>query len=92
MGFPDGSLVKNLPAMQKAEEMQVQLLGQEEPLDHPRARGAREAVALLGGASWSQEVVPQRRCGCCRDAAQGRETDALSSLFLPPFHGERSLN
>ena len=33
MGFPDGSLVKNLPVMQKAEEMQVRLLGQEEPLE-----------------------------------------------------------
>ena len=29
LGFPDGSVVKNLPAMQK---MQVQSLGQENPL------------------------------------------------------------
>ena len=31
--FPDGSAVKNLPAMQEPEEMRVQSLGWEEPLD-----------------------------------------------------------
>ena len=34
MGFPDGSAVKNLPAMQ---ETQVQFLGQEDPLDKEMA-------------------------------------------------------
>ena len=34
MGFPDGSTVKNLPAMQ---ETQVQSLGQEVPLDKEMA-------------------------------------------------------
>ena len=32
MGFPSGSVVKNLPAMQETQEMQVQSLGQEDPL------------------------------------------------------------
>ena len=34
MGFPGGSLVKNLPAVQ---EMQVQSLGQEDPLEKEMA-------------------------------------------------------
>ena len=34
MGFPDGSVVKNLPAMQ---EMWVQSLGQEDPLEKEMA-------------------------------------------------------
>ena len=32
MGFPDGSVVKNPPAMQETHEMQVQSLGLENPL------------------------------------------------------------
>ena len=32
-GFPGGSVVKNLPAMQETQEMQVQFLGQEDPLE-----------------------------------------------------------
>ena len=32
MGIPGGSVVKNLPAMQEIHEMQVQSLGQEDPL------------------------------------------------------------
>ena len=32
MGFPSGSLVKNLPAMQETQGIQVRSLGQEEPL------------------------------------------------------------
>ena len=33
MGFPGGSAVKNLPAMQEKSETQVQSLGQEDPLE-----------------------------------------------------------
>ena len=32
MGFPGGSAVKNPPAMQEPQEMQVHSLGQEDPL------------------------------------------------------------
>ena len=32
-GFPGGSAVKNLPAMQKLQEMQVQILFQEHSLE-----------------------------------------------------------
>ena len=33
MGFPGGSAVKNLPAKQEPQEMCVQSLGQEDPLE-----------------------------------------------------------
>ena len=32
-GFPDGSEVKNLPVMQKMQEIRVQSLGWEDPLE-----------------------------------------------------------
>ena len=32
-GFPSGSAVKNMPAMQELQEMWVQSLGQEDPLE-----------------------------------------------------------
>ena len=35
--FPDGSVVKNLPAVQKTQETQVQSLGQEDPLEKEMA-------------------------------------------------------
>ena len=36
-GFPDGSAVKNPPAMQEPQEMQVWSLGQEDPLEEEMA-------------------------------------------------------
>ena len=36
-GFPVGSVVWNLPAMQKSQEMQVQFLGWEDPLEEGTA-------------------------------------------------------
>ena len=33
LGFPGGSVVKNLPAIQETQETQVQSLGQEDPLE-----------------------------------------------------------
>ena len=36
-GFPGGSAVKNLPALQKLQEMQVQILGQEDALEEGMA-------------------------------------------------------
>ena len=35
--FPDGSVVKNLPAVQKTQETQVQSLGQEDSLEKEMA-------------------------------------------------------
>ena len=37
MGFPSGSAVKNLPAMQEMQEMRVQSLGWEDPLEKEMA-------------------------------------------------------
>ena len=33
LGFPGGSVVKNPPAMQETQEMRVQSLGQDDPLE-----------------------------------------------------------
>ena len=57
MQFPSGSAVKNLPATQQPQEMQVRSLGQEDPLDegvatystvscleNPMDRGAWQAL------------------------------------------------
>ena len=57
MGFPDGSAVKNPPAMQETQEPQFRYLGQEDPghgvghdnpcqyscLENPMDRGAYQA-------------------------------------------------
>ena len=37
LGFPGGSVVKNLPAIQETQETQVQSLGQEDPLEKEMA-------------------------------------------------------
>jgi len=37
MGFPGGSAVKNLPAKQEPQEMCVQSLGREDPLEEGMA-------------------------------------------------------
>ena len=50
MGFPSGSLVKNLPAMQ---EIQVQSLGQEDPLEEGTAT---HSVILAWNIPWTEEA------------------------------------
>ena len=37
LGFPDGSVVKNLPAVQELKEMQVRSLSWEDPLEEGMA-------------------------------------------------------
>ena len=37
LGFPGGSVVKNQPAIQETQEMWVQSLGQEDPLEEKMA-------------------------------------------------------
>ena len=49
MGFPDGSVVKNLPAMQ---EIWVQSLGQEDPLEKEMA--AHSSI-LAWEVPWPEE-------------------------------------
>ena len=50
-GFPDGSMVKNPPAMQEPQETQVQFLGQEDPLEEGTAT---HSSILLPGESQGQ--------------------------------------
>ena len=51
-GFPGGSAVKNLPAMQEIQEMHVQPLGWVDPLE--------EGMASYREASWLQSMELQR--------------------------------
>ena len=50
--FPGGSVVKNLPAMQKTQEMRVQPLGQEDPLE---AGMATCSSVLAWRIPWTEE-------------------------------------
>jgi len=65
-GFPGGLAVKNLPAMQEPQEMQIQSLGQEDPLEegngnplqyscleNPMDRGAWWATVHRVTKSWT---------------------------------------
>ena len=46
-GFPGGSVVKNPPAMQEPQEMQVQWLSQEDPLEEGMATRSGTLVRKL---------------------------------------------
>ena len=50
--FPSSSAVKNLPAMQELQEMQVQSLGQEDPLEKEMATHSN---ILAWKISWTAE-------------------------------------
>ena len=54
-GFPAGSVVKNPPTMQQPQEMQIQSLGREDPLEegeatHPNILAWR--IPMGRGARW----------------------------------------
>ena len=51
-GFPGGSVVKNLPAMQGPQEMRVQSLGGEDPLEEGMAS---HSSILARRISWTEE-------------------------------------
>ena len=53
MGFPGGSVVKTSPAMQESQEMQVQSLGWEDPLEE----GVATPVFLLGESHGQRSLV-----------------------------------
>ena len=50
--LPGGSVVKNLPAVQERQEMRVQSLGQEDPLEEEMAT---RASILAWKISWTEE-------------------------------------
>ena len=51
-GFPNGSLVKNPPAMQEMQELPVQVLGWEDPL---KEEMAAHSSILSGRTPWTEE-------------------------------------
>ena len=51
-GFPSGSVVKNLPAMQEAQEMWVRSLGREDPL---KKEMATHSSILAWRIPWTEE-------------------------------------
>ena len=51
-GFPSGSVVKNLPAMQEAQEMWVRSLGREDPLEKEMAT---HSSSLAWRIPWTEE-------------------------------------
>ena len=51
-GFPGGSVVKNLPAMQGPQEMRVQSLGGEDPLEEGMAS---HSSILARRIPWTEE-------------------------------------
>ena len=53
MGFPDGTVVKNLPAMQETQEMWIQSLDQEDPLEEEMAIHSR---ILAWRILWTEEL------------------------------------
>ena len=52
MGFPGGSAVKHLPAMQETQETWVQSLGQEDPLEEEMAT---HSSILTWRIPWTEE-------------------------------------
>ena len=51
-GFPSGSVVKNLPALQEPQEMRVQSLGQEDTLEE---KMALHSSILAWRIPWTEE-------------------------------------
>ena len=60
-GFPDGSAVKNLPAMQEMQEIQAQSLGLEEPLEK---EVATQSSILAWEIPWMEGLAGYFSEGC----------------------------
>ena len=52
LGFPDGSVIKNLPAMQETQQAWVQSLGWEDPLEKEMAT---HSSILAWRILWTEE-------------------------------------
>ena len=63
-GFPSGSAVKNLPAIQDPQEIQVQSLGQEDPLEENMATHFK---ILAWRIPWTEEPGRLQSTGWQRD-------------------------
>ena len=53
LGFPDGSAVKNPPAMQEVQELQVQSLGRDDPLEEGMATHSSIPARII---PWTEEL------------------------------------
>ena len=63
-GLPDGSAVKNLPAVMETEETWVQSLGQENPLEEEMATHSITPVILPGKSCGQKSLVDYSPYGC----------------------------
>ena len=63
MGFPSGSAVKNLHAVQEPQEIWVQSLRREGPLEE---KWQPTPVFLLGESPWTEEPGGQQSMGLQR--------------------------
>ena len=79
MSFLDGSVVKNLLAMQEMQEMQVQSLVQEDPLEEEME--TRSSV-LAGKIPWTEQ--PGGLQSIHRFAKSGTRLKRLSTAQHPP--------
>ena len=61
--FPDGSMVKNPPAMKETQEMRVRSLGQEDPLEEAMANHSN---ILACKTPWTEEPGGQQSMGSQR--------------------------
>ena len=61
MGFPGGSAVKNLPAMQEMQEMWVQSLSGEDPLEREMATHSLNIFAWR--IPWTEEPCELQSIG-----------------------------
>ena len=81
-GFPDGSEVKNLPAMQETQEMRVQLLGQEGPLEEGMATLIAYCSILAEKTAWTGEPGRLQYLGLQRGGHNPQSLMQLSSSSL----------
>ena len=84
LGFPGGAVVKHPPAMQKAQETQIQSLGQE---DSPGEGWQPTPVFLTGKFHGQRSLAGSSARGCKRAGPTERSAapviTASSSVFTP---------
>ena len=66
-GFPGGSVVKNSPANAEMQEMQIQSLGQEDPLEKEMATHSN---ILAWEISWTEEPSSLQSMGSQKSRTQ----------------------
>ena len=79
MGFPGGLAVKNLPAMQEPQEMQIQSLGQEDPLEK---RTATYSSILAWRIPWTREPGGPQPMGLQRVGHDGATDTVEHRTFI----------